>query len=72
MTSFSSTDPLPPADIVQHFFEWIRHLMHQCGGKDVYFNDRSIIKGAFEEFTGGEPERLNTWYEMLLYTNISG
>ena len=46
--------------------------MHHCGGKDVYFNDGSIIKGAFEEFTGGGLERLNTWYEILLYTNISG
>ena len=55
MTSFSSTDPLPNPEVLRQFFDW---LMHKCGGKDVYFNDGSIIKGAFEGFPGGGLEKL--------------
>ena len=40
------------------------------GRKDIHFNDRSVIRGAFEGFSGGGLEKLNTWYKMLLYTNI--
>ena len=41
--------------------------MHKCGGKDVYFNDGTVVKGAFEGFLGPELERLNSQYEVLLY-----
>ena len=40
------------------------------GRKDIHFNDRSVIRGAFEGISGGGLEKLNTWYKMLLYTNI--
>ena len=52
MTSFSSTDPLPNAEIVRNFLDWVRDLMRKCGGKDVYFNDGTVVKGAFEGFLG--------------------
>ena len=35
--------------------------------KDIHFNDKSVIRGAFEGFSGGDSEKLNTWYKMLLY-----
>ena len=44
--------------------------MHKCGGKDVYFNDGTVVKDAFEGFLGPGLERLNSRYKMLLYTNI--
>ena len=50
MTSF--TDPLPNV-VVQNFYDWVRGLMHRCGGKDVYNSDGSIVKGAFEGFAQG-------------------
>ena len=53
MTSFSSIDRFD--------------LMHKCGGKDVYFNDGTVVKDAFEGFLGPGLERLNSWYEVLLY-----
>ena len=55
------------------FFNWIRQLMHKCGGKDVYFNDGSIIKGAFEGFPGGGLEKLEhmTWDVALATSHIS-
>ena len=46
--------------------------MHRCGGKDVHQNDGSIIRGAFEGFAQAGLEKLNTRYEMLLYTNTKG
>ena len=44
--------------------------MHKCGGKNVYFNDGTVVKGAFEGFLGPELERLNSRYKVLLYANI--
>ena len=52
------------------FFDWVRDFMRKCGGKDVYFNDGTVVKDAFEGFLGPELERLNSRYKMLLYTNI--
>ena len=72
MTSFSSTDPLPNAVVLQQFFDWLHDLMHKCAGKDVHHNNGSIIRGAFEGFAQGGLEKLNTRYEMLLYTNTKG
>ena len=60
-----STDLLPNPEVLWQFFDWLRQLVHKCGGKNVYFNDRSIIKDAFEGFPRGGLEKLNTWYEML-------
>ena len=59
--------PLPNAEILRNFVDWVRDLMHKCGGKDVYFNDGTVVKGAFEGFLGPELERLNSQYEVLLY-----
>ena len=68
MTSFSSTDPLPNLVILPTIFQ----LGAPTNGarKDIHFNDRSVIRGAFEGFSGGGLEKLNTWYKMLLYTNL--
>ena len=38
------------AEILKNFFDWVRKLMPICGGKDVHFNVRTVIKGALEGF----------------------
>ena len=58
------------AEIVRNFFDWVRDLMHKYGGKDVYFNDGTVVKGAFEGFLGAGLERLNTWHVRCCYIPI--
>ena len=53
------------------FFNWIRQLMHKCGGKDVYFNDGSIIKGAFEGFPRRRIWKVGTHGMRCCFSNIS-